>query len=146
MILKLTEGDRLIGTLVETGFYPLIVTKFGELQKSKSGKSFSTFVEFQISDGKFKGKEFTVAFNTETNSASVLGSMVFMPLGFMFNLASAILNIPVAQVPQDIDTDLLTAKPFDGKIEKMISDGIPINALLAFLPLGAGTATQALPF
>lgn len=143
MIIKLTEGDRLIGTLVPTDYYQLVPVKFNELQKSKSGKSLSMFVDFQISDGPYKGKDFTVAFNTETNSPSILGSMVFMPMGFLFNLAAAILNLPVKDVPQDIDTDTLVSKVFDGKIEKTISDGVPINALLAFLPVGQGATAAA---
>ena len=141
MILKLTDGDRLIGTLVESNWYPMVVKKFNDLQKSKSGKSMSMFVDFEICDGKFRGKEFTVAFNTETNSPSILGSMVFMPMGFVFNLAAAILNIPISAVPLDVDTETLIAKAFDGKVEKTISDGVPVNALLAFLPAGAGTAS-----
>ena len=148
MIIKLTESDRLIGTLVETNYYPMVVTKFNDPKPSKSGKSLTTFVDLQIADGKFKGKELTVAFNTETTSPSVLGSMHWMPIGFLYNLAAAVLNIPIGQVPTDIDTDLLVAKVFDGRIEKTISDGTPINVVTAFLPAGMGItlSNAAVPF
>ena len=147
MILKLTESDRLIGTLVEADYYPMVVTKFGEPGLSSSKKSTSMFVDMQISDGKFKGKELSVAFNTETNSPKVLVSMVFMPWGFLFNLASAITNQPAEAVPTNLDTDMLVGKPFDAQISKTISDGVPVNAVMGFLPSGTGAGKgAAIPF
>ena len=144
-ILHFTDSDKLKSKVIEADYYPMRV-KGIESKPSSSKKSINHFVTFEINDGLFNGKEFTVAFNTETSRASVLGGMQFVPVTTFMELAAATMGISIDAVPADVDTDHLVGGTFDGKVEKGIFDGIVMNTVMTYLPLGQGKQVEALPF
>lgn len=138
-IINFNEADRLSSLVVPTAWYTLEITEIDGPKASKTEKSFSYYVKMQVVKGDYEGKEFSVAFNTKTNSVSLLGTMQYFPLSWLqFQVNAAIQKVSMADISLKLDTDELLRKPFDCKIEKTISEGVPVNALLQFLPEGTG--------
>jgi len=73
---------------------------------------------------------------------SVMGSLYLMPHFYLLHVAAATADCELADVPEDLDTDSLKGLKLDLKIEKIISDGIPMNTISAFLPYGAGKKVE----
>ena len=144
-LLKFTESDRLASIVIPTEWYHLEVTEIDGPKESTSKKSFNFFFKVQVSDGPYAGKELSICFNTGTKSPSVLGTQQFFPTAWMLQLAAAIQNKKLDEVSLEMDTEELIRKPFDGKIEKGIHEGVPMNTLLTFLPAGTGKDATA-PF
>ena len=144
-ILKFNEADRLSSIVVPTEWYKLEVTEIEGPKQSSSQKSFNFFVKIQITTGPYNGKEFTIVFNTATKSESVLGTQQFFPTAAFLKLAAAINNVSLDQITLDLDTDSLLRKPFYGKVEKGIHEGVPMNTIIQFLPAGTGVDAKS-PF
>lgn len=144
-ILKFNEADRLASVVVPTEWYKLEVVEIDGPKQSTSQKSFNFFVKIQVTAGPYIGKEITVIFNTATKSESVLGTSQFFPTSSFLKLGAAIKNLPLDQISLEMDTDELLRKPFDGKIEKGIHEGVPMNTIIQFLPAGQGQDVKA-PF
>ena len=143
-ILKFTEKDKKASAVMPAGYTSFEVVEIGEPKKSGSGKSFNLMSKFKvIDDEKYEGKEFELAFNTNMKNPSVMGTMYLMPHTYILHLAAATAGIDIEEVPEDLDTDSLKGLKFDGKVEKIISDGVVMNTISAFLPYGTGKAKEA---
>ena len=140
-IITFTDADAMQTTVVEPGIYPSQVTKIEGPKASKSGKSNHYFVDIQISDGKFKGKEVTVSFNTETNSPSILGDMKFFPVSYLLQLDIAI-NVGERKGRQ-LDTENLLFKSFDSQWTVQTVEGRLVNDIVAFHPAGYGATAPS---
>lgn len=142
-IINFTPADALQTTVVEEGIYPCVISRIEGPNKSSSGKSFSYVVDIQITDGKYKGKERTIMFNTETKSASILGDMQFYPDAYFLVVDAAIRNAKVEAVNKSLDTDDLLDKPFDCQWGIHLAEGRPINVILNFYPSGYAASAPA---
>lgn len=140
-IIQFTAADAMQTTTVEPGIYPSQVTKIEGPKASKSGKSNHYFVDIQISDGKYKGKEVTVSFNTETNSPSLLGDMKFFPVSYLLQLDVAVNGGELGA--KDMDTDSLLFKPFDSQWTVATVEGRLVNDVVAFHPAGYGATAPS---
>jgi len=143
-VIKFSDADKLASILIPTGWYSLEITEIDGPKKSTSGKSTNIFVKFQATDGDFRGKEFQIAFSTGSSAPSVLGNSQWFPMSFLIPLAAAIKNVGREEVG-DFDTEdpQLLRHPFDAKIEKGIYDGVALNTILSFLPLGTGADVKS---
>ncbi len=143
-ILKFTTKDKLSSAIMPAGYYSFSVAEIKEPVKSGSGKSFNIRSSFAvIEDEKYSGKELEIVFNTGMNNPSVMGTMVLMPHTYIQQLAAATAECDILEVPDDLDTDSLKGLKFDGKVEKIINDGVVMNTISAFLPYGTGKAKEA---
>src|ERR1035437_8177142 len=115
-IINFTPADAMQTIVVETDYYPTQIIKLEGPTKSSSGKSFNYFADFAITDGKYKGKERTIIFNTESNEA--------------------INNKKIEAVNFALDTDTLVMKPFDAQWVATISEGKAVNQIVSFHPTG----------
>lgn len=148
-ILKFSEKDKLASKIMPADYYSFEVVEIGEPKKSGSGKSFNFMSKFLvIEDEHYAGKELEIAFNTNMKSPSVMGTMYLMPHTYLIHLAAATAGIEIGEVPDDLDTDSLKGLKFDGKVEKIISDGVVMNTISGFFPFGAGKlkGTEGSPF
>lgn len=146
-VIKFSEADRLAALPVEDGWYQMVIEKVGDAAASKSGKSLNFFTDFRITgDGPATGKVLTVCFNTETSQPSVLGSMQFFPHSKLLEVQAAIYNKNIREVSLNVDTDDLLEKPFDCQIVRTIENGVPMNVIRGFLPLGKGKEANVVPF
>lgn len=141
-IIQFTESDKLAAVTADAGWYKAVV-KTMDMKASGSGKSVNFWTEFEITEGKFKGKEIKVCFNTEVNSASMLGGTQFRPNSDILVLYAAIMNVLLAEVPLSMNTDDLMLKEFDLQVGLDIAEGIPVNNTLGFLPAGKATSAEA---
>jgi hypothetical protein len=121
------------------GWYRFEILEIGEPKKSDSGKSMNMWSKFRvIDDPKFATKELEICFNTGMNSPSVMGTAYFMPHTYLIHLAAATAGCTIEEVPEDLDTESLKGLKFDGKVTKGVYEGIILNVIAGFLPLGAG--------
>ncbi len=140
-VITFTDADAMQTTTVEPGIYPSQITQIQGPKPSKSGKSNSYFFDIQISAGKFKGKETTLVFNTETSSPSLLGDMKYFPVSYMLQVDAAINgNAPGAKA---LDTDDLLFKPFDSQWTVQTVEGRLVNDVVAFHPSGYGATAPS---
>ncbi len=140
-ILKFNKADRMSAMVMPAGFYSFEVIEIGEPKKSGSGKSMNMHSVFHVIDDEdFNGKEQKVTFNTGMDRPSVMGSMVLVPHTWILQLAAATANCDISEVPDDLDTESLKGLKFDAKVEKVIVDGVVLNTISGFFPLGAGKA------
>jgi hypothetical protein len=144
-IINFTAADKLASTVIESNWYTAEITNIDGPKPSTSGKSVHFYTDFTLVDGPFATKKLLIVFNTETSSPSVLGSRQYWPHKGMIDAYAAAYAIPVAQVPDALDTDQLLHKPLDIRVDKTIVDGIPMNIIVGFLPAGKGQAQKA-PF
>lgn len=144
-VIQFTEGDRLAGKVMEKGGYSAEVAEIDGPKASASQKSVTFFTTFRITEGKYLGKELTVAFNTGTNSSSMLGNMHYAPHRDLMKVAAAVQGVSLDSVPLDLDTDTLKNKGLDLIVDALTSDGNIVNMIINFLPKGAA-ATFKSPF
>ena len=138
-ILHFTDSDKLSSSIMPEGWYRFEVVEIGEPKASEAKKSMNMWSKFQvIDDPKYAGKQFDICFNTKMNAPSVLGTAYFMPHTFLIHLAAATAGCEIDDVPDDLDTESLKGLKFDGKVTKGIYDGIVLNTITGFLPLGIG--------
>ena len=137
-IINFTPADALQTLMVEPGIYTCEIVEIDGPKPSASKKSIHYFVTFRITEGKYKGKEKTVAFNTETLSTSVLGSMQFTPHSSLLLIDAAINNKKVEAIDYALDTDDLMEKPLDVQWGVVTVEGILINTLINFYTAGYG--------
>ncbi len=148
-ILKFNKADRMSAMVMPAGFYSFEVIEIGEPKKSGSGKSMNMHSVFHVIDDEdFNGKEQKVTFNTGMDRPSVMGSMVLVPHTWILQLAAATANCDISEVPDDLDTESLKGLKFDAKVEKVIVDGVVLNTISGFFPLGVGKskAAESSPF
>jgi hypothetical protein len=144
-VIKFTKKDKLASAIMPAGYFSFEITEIGEPQRSGSGKSFNLHSRFTvIDDVKFEGKELRIAFNTSEKMAapSIMGTMYLMPHTYLQQLYAATANTDILEVPDDIDLESLKGGKFDGKVEKLIHDGIVMNTISAFLPYETGKDKQ----
>lgn len=138
-VISFTPADALQTVTVPAATYGAELVKIEGPKPSSSGKSVSFFVDMQITqEGKFKGKEFTIALNSETSNASLLGTMQFFPQSTFLEIDGAIQNKPVEPLNVDLDTDELLHKPLDIIVGVATVEGKLINIINGFLPAGSG--------
>ena len=143
-ILKFNASDKLASAIMPAGYYSFEVIDIGEPTKSGSGKSMNLHSKFHvIDDEKFTGKELKITFNTGMDRPSVLGTMVLMPHTWVMQLAAATADIDILEVPENVDTESLKGLKFDGRVEKIIVDGVVLNTISGFLPYGAGKKKES---
>jgi hypothetical protein len=144
-IIRFTEADRLAGKTLEKGYYTAQITSLVGPTASASGKSLSFEATFTITKGAFQNKELTVFFNTETSGNSLLGTRQYAPHNWLLaKVAPAVLGVPFAEVPLELDTDSLMNQPLDISVGVETSGGNVENIINGFVPAGKGSA--ALPF
>jgi hypothetical protein len=137
-VLSFNAGDALLTLTVDAGIYLCDFTKIEGPKPSSSGKSVSYIGTLRIvQDGKYKGKEFDLMFNTGTKSASLLGTMNFFPAASFLEVDAAIKGKKVEAVDQNIDTDTLVGKAFAASIGVATVEGKLVNTVNGFLPAGA---------
>lgn len=137
-VINFTPADALHTTVVPAGIYPSQIVKIDGPRPSKSGKSVGFYVDIQITDGPYNGKEKTIAFNSEMDSYSLLGDMQFYPQSSLLLIDAAINNKKVEPVNYALDTDDLVMKPFDAQWGVETVEGRLINTILNFYPEGYG--------
>jgi len=142
-VIRFTPADALQTTVVENGVYPSIVSKIEGPKASTSGKSNNYWLDIQITDGKYKGKEKTVCFNTEMRSASLMGDMPIFPDSQFLVLDSAISGRVIEAVDYQIDTDTLVNKPFDCQWTVETVEGRLVNNIVNFFKAGYGSTVPA---
>ena len=143
-ILKFTQADKLASAIMPAGYYSFEVAEIGEPVASGSKKSMNLHSKFHvIDDEKFTGKELKITFNTGMDRPSVLGTMCLMPHTWIQQLAAATADIDILEVPDDLDTASLQGLKFDGRVEKVIVDGVVLNTISGFLPYGVGRKKEA---
>lgn len=142
-IIHFTAADALQTKVIEKGIYPSEVTKIVGPQKSSSGKSYTYFVDIAITDGEFKGKTRTLAFNTETSSPSTLGEMQYYPDCYLLQLNSAITGLEVVAEDFQLNTDDLLHQPFDAQWDQATNEGHLFNIVINFYPSGYAASAPA---
>lgn len=148
-VIKFTKKDKLASAIMPAGYFSFEVAEIGEPTRSGSGKSFNFHSRFTvIDDAKYEGKELKIAFNTKMEQPSIMGTMFLMPHTYLQQLFAAMTNCDVLEVPDDMDLETLKGGKFDGKVEKLIHDGIVMNTISAFLPYETGKdkLTEDIPF
>jgi hypothetical protein len=80
-----------------------------------------------------------------SDKSSILGTMQWNPHTAYMIIAAAILKVPFADVPLNLDTEDLLHKEIDIKVEKVIAEDVVLNIIVGFLPAGEG-AKQTAPF
>jgi hypothetical protein len=143
-VLHFTDSDKLASSIMPDKWYGFEVVEIGEPKKSDSGKSMNMWSKFRvIDDPKYTSKQLEICFNTGMNSPSVLGTAYFMPHTALIHLAAATAGCEIEDVPEDLDTESLKGLKFDGRVTKGIYDGIVLNTLTGFLPLGVGQQKES---
>ena len=142
-VINFTAADALQTVVVEVGVYPSQIVKIEGPKASSSGKSVNYFVDVAITDGKYKGKERTIVFNSESNNASLLGEMQFYPQAYFLQVDAAINNKKVEAKDYPLDTDTLVNAPFEAKWGVATVDGRLINTIDAFYPVGYSASAPA---
>ncbi len=142
-VIQFTEADKLAGKVMEKGGGTVIITEI-EQKASTSQKSVNFWATFKLINGPFMNKELNCCFNTETNNASLLGTMKFFPHTYLMKIKAAIDKVKFEDAPLQLDTDELLNKPLDITWDVNTVEGDLINSITAFLP--AGTAIGKLPF
>lgn len=143
-IINFTPADKLASKILEGGWYTAQLESI-EQKKSGSGKSVNFFNDIKIVEGPFTEKIIPYNMSTGSNASSVLGTMQWNPHSRYNDIAAAISNCSIDDVPLQLNTDTLLHKPFDIKVEKGIYEGVVMNTISGFLPAGKG-AKQEAPF
>jgi len=142
-VIHFTAADALQTTVVKPNIYPTEITSISEPKKSSTGKSYSYIVDFQITEGEYKGKMRTVMFNSESNNVSLMGDMQFFPQAYFLQVDSAITGRQITPENYSIDLDDLKNKPFDAAWGVQTVDGHLINVINSFHPRGYGASAPA---
>ena len=142
-IIQFTPADALQTTVVETGCYPTAIVKIDGPTKSGSGKTYNYFIDFQITEGRYKGKERTIMFNTGSSEPFNPGSMQMLPQSYLLVIDAAINNKKVEAIDYALDTDTLLHAPFDADWISILSEGRPVNQITGFHPSGYAKSAPA---
>lgn len=143
-IINFNEGDALQTVTVENGTYLCRFTKIEGPKASSSGKSNSFYATIQIiQDGKYKGKEKEVVFNTGTRSPSLLGDLKYFPHTALLEVNAAVQNKKVEVANINVDTDSLLDKPLAVVWAVTTVEGKLVNEIISFLPAGSEKAQAA---
>ena len=142
-IINFTPADAMQTIVVETDYYPTQIIKLEGPTKSSSGKSFNYFADFAITDGKYKGKERTIIFNTESNEPFNPGGMQMLPQSYLLQIDAAINNKKIEAVNFALELDTLVMKPFDAQWVATISEGNAVNQIVSFHPTGYAATAPA---
>jgi len=134
-VIQFTPADALQTTIVEAGNYPCVITSI-TTKPSSSQKSVHHIAEFQITDGKYKGKERTVFFNSEANDLFAPGGMLMLPQASLLDVDAAIRNIKKEPSFVNLDTDDLIGKPFECQWTVATFEGRLYNHIVNFFPSG----------
>lgn len=137
-VIRFVAADALQTTTVENGIYPSQIVKIEGPKASGSGKSNSIYVDIQITEGKYKGKVKTVAFNDGIKDMFAPGSMQMEPQSKLLLVDSAISGRKVEAVDYQLDTDNLMNKPFDSQWVVATEEGQLHNHVTNFFPAGYG--------
>ena len=138
-VLNFSQSDVMAAVTVAKGWYPTMVTEW-KAGASKSGKSVNHFVTLQITDGQYKGKEIKILFNSEMNSAQVMGDLSMFPEHDILRMAAAIKNCKLDQLTlENFDTDTLMNIAFDVQFGVETTNGLLFNNITGFAPLGKGS-------
>lgn len=144
-IVSFTPGDALNSVLLKDDSYTGEIVEIKPPTRSSSDKSLLYWGTVVITQGEFKGKEFTICFCTGTKDPSVLGKNMFLPYSEMLVIQSVLEGEALAPTSKQFDTDDLLNREMDLKIKKTINnDGMPCNLITAWLPVGK--ATGPVPF
>lgn len=135
-VIKFTEADKMMGKTMEKGAYRALLTEITPPTPSKSQKSVSYFATFRISAGPYLNKELKIAFNTETNSASLLGTLQYNPARDLMKVVAAIKGTKYEDVELEVDTDVILNKPLGLLIDVETVEGNVENKITAFIPDG----------
>jgi len=135
-VIQFTPADAMQTITVEAGIYPCDIAKIEGPKTSSSGKSVNYFAEIRIIDGKYKGKERTIMFNSESNDVFAPGGMLMLPQATLLQIDAAINNKKVEAVDYALDTDTLVGKPFDAQWTVVTVEGRLYNHIVAFHPKG----------
>lgn len=134
-IISFKAADVLATKVAEAGNYKMVCTKIEGPHASTSRKSVSYFADFKFTEGDLMGKELKIAFNSNTNSVSLLGGVQYMPMRAMLALDAAVHNVPLEPVDRpDFDTEDLVDKPFTGVVTVDTTEGVLGNLIAAFYP------------
>jgi hypothetical protein len=116
-----------------------------DAKASKSGKSINYWVDFKLIEGPYTGKILSCCFNSETENASLLGTLKFFPSSDLMKVKAAVNHVKFNDLDFDepLDTDELLDKPFDLLWDVMPVDGDLLNVIIGFLPLGTVQAAPA---
>lgn len=131
-VIKFTAADALQTTVVPADVYPSEVTSITGPTRSQSGKSFNYTVNISIVDGKYKGKNRTVIFNSESNNIGMMGEMQFFPQSQFLNLDSAVNGREVKPEEYLLDLDNLLNKPFEAAWGVETVEGHLVNVINDF--------------
>jgi hypothetical protein len=145
-IIQFTQADRLAAVRAEPGWYPVTIVNVSDATPSSSKKSISYEVTFQIADGKYKGKEHSIFYNTETNSSSVLGTRQYTPAAEMLHIAAILAGKKFNDVDLTVDTSTWIGSPLDAKFVVEAVEGNLQNKITEFAPAGQGEKGSASPF
>ncbi len=143
-VLNFTTADALQTVTVEANTYLTKIIQIDGPKPSSTKKSNSFFVTLQIiQEGKYKGKEKVIVFNTGTSAPSLLGDMKYFPVSNLLEVDAAIRNSKVVVADTSIDTDTLLDKPFASIWAVVAVEGKLVNDIIGFLPAGAEKAVPA---
>lgn len=135
-VIHFTPADALQTKVVPGAIYPTQIVSISAPTKSASGKSINYVVDFQITEGEYKGKARTVMFNSVMNNISMQGDMQLFPTCYFLQLDSVINGRQVDAVDYALDTDSLIHKPFDADWQTATVDGHLTNTIVNFYPSG----------
>jgi hypothetical protein len=143
-IITWDDGDILRGKTLDAGPYEAVLAEVDGPRQSNSGKGMNLFLTFRISKGDFAGKEIKYALTSASSNASLLGDLMWAPMGDMYKIVAAINGIHPGQVQkggtQRVDTDDIKDRPLTLVVGVQIVDGVPVNTINAFLPAEAAHA------
>lgn len=148
-VIQFDDNDYLAATPAEAGWQPARITSL-DTKASSSGKGTNTFIEFTVTNGKLKGKIFRCAVSSANpaGNSSLLGGMMWYARDVFLQLAAAINNTKLSDVPKTLDLDTIKDRDLDIKIGVDTTDGAIKNPVIGFAPFGTGTAqaSAATPF
>ena|SRR2546430_5485809 len=134
-IIHFTDSEMMQGKLIEAGQYLAVIFELDGPKASSTGKSENIWAKFRIIDGKYKGKELAVTFNSERTSSDLYQGIFWAPRVILTTqIAKAILG----STPQDLDLDGLIDKPLTISVKmtpKPDNTGI-VNVIDDYLPYG----------
>lgn len=142
-IIQFTAADKMAAVTMDAGWQPSMITEV-KAAASKSMKSINYWVTFRVIEGKYLGKEQQVCFNSEVNTASVLGSMQFLPAELLLRVAAAIEKKTLDEVALELDTDKLAGQQLDVyyALDTPVG-GQPMNIVTNWLPFKTGSTAPA---
>jgi len=146
-IISFTDSDKLAAVVVDAGYYKAVVKSI-DMKASKSESSTNFWTEIELTEGKNKGKELKVTFNTKTSSNSILGDMQLRPYSDMLMLYAAIFGLELEAVPLQFDTDEMLMKEFDLQVLNTPTEngGGIMNSTGVFLPAGKASSAAGVTF